>query len=739
MALSERLELLITANGQAAVREFGKVGDSAEKELSKTQSGLDKTGSTLTSVGTKMIGVGAVLVAGFAATAKASEDANLAHLKLVNTIEKMPKLAGASVSAFEDQASALAQVTKYDDDATKAAQAMLGTFNLTSDEIIKATPLVQDYASKFGVDLVDASKQVGKAFMGQIGALQRNGVTIDKAAYATDHYSAVIDALRQQAGGFAQQEGKTFSGQLEIMKNNLGEVAEGVGVGAVKAFNTLLGPVKSLSQTFMNLDPATQSLVGQIGTFGAVGLIAAGAVSTLVGQAIKMRDNFSAALSGVKSLGTAIRNNLGTTAAVGGVLAVGVLLYQQWAQANQEAAQRSQEFTDTLDKQTGSITDNTKQLQLHKLEQNGATEALAKAGLTLDDYTAAVQDEGGKIKDVASIYSVYSTNHQKAADVLRQAGGARNELLAQLAEEGALTPAVVDSLREESAAYDKNAKALGTRNQVGVATLDQNGKIISSSDQNAQAVADWAEGVDKLNQALKEQQDTERALLDPQFAMIDATQKLTDAQNHYIEVSHYGKIQNAETQAALLDVAKASEDLDFATRNLTNAYQTGAASIDQTRATLAQWVNQGKITQKQADAIAWSLTVTKQKADELTNSTYRVNIDTEEAMKKLQALLTASGQLTQSLEARGIDRTTGGGPTGTRAQGGPVHAGQAYIVGDRRGMDTAEVFTPSVDGYIHPNTNGLGGGNNYTFNFPNYVGSKDDLIAAIREAEGALS
>lgn len=41
-----------------------------------------------------------------------------------------------------------------------------------------------------------------------------------------------------------------------------------------------------------------------------------------------------------------------------------------------------------------------------------------------------------------------------------------------------------------------------------------------------------------------------------------------------------------------------------------------------------------------------------------------------------------------------------------RANGGPVRRGMSYLVGEKR----AELFTPSEDGYIHPNANGNGSG-----------------------------
>ena len=36
----------------------------------------------------------------------------------------------------------------------------------------------------------------------------------------------------------------------------------------------------------------------------------------------------------------------------------------------------------------------------------------------------------------------------------------------------------------------------------------------------------------------------------------------------------------------------------------------------------------------------------------------------------------------------------------SRKMGGPVKAGRAYIVGDERGLETAEIFVPRVDGTI---------------------------------------
>ena len=179
MALNERLELLITANGSAAVREFGKVGDAADKELKKTQGSLDKTANTMTSVGTKAIGVGVILTAAFVGAAKAADESQIATAKMLNTIDNAPQLAGESVDQFQDLATALQKSTVATDEQVLSAEAMLGQFGLTAAEIKGLTPLVVDLSRKMGIDMESAAKMVGKAMDGSSGALKKAGIVID--------------------------------------------------------------------------------------------------------------------------------------------------------------------------------------------------------------------------------------------------------------------------------------------------------------------------------------------------------------------------------------------------------------------------------------------------------------------------------------------------------------------------------------------------------------------------------
>lgn len=290
--MTDSLRILITANGAQAEREFAKVGAASRKSLGMAETNAQRYSRSLTSAGVAMASFGAVALIGLGKAAQAAEEERGALLRLENSIQNMPELAGATTDAFLEQAAALQDSTRFADDMTVSAQAMLGTFHLTEQQILDLIPAVQDYAAKFGVDLVTASKQVGRAVSGSAGALTRNGIVMDEAAFAADHYGTVLSALRENAGGFAAEEGQTLSGQIEILKNNMMDLAEGVGVGATEAFSDMAGAVKFLADRFDDLDPATQSAIGQVATWGAVGLTAVGATSFLVGQLLKLGPAF---------------------------------------------------------------------------------------------------------------------------------------------------------------------------------------------------------------------------------------------------------------------------------------------------------------------------------------------------------------------------------------------------------------------------------------------------------------
>lgn len=523
MALTERLAILLDVNGAAAVKEFEKVGNAAERELGKAENKADKFGSQLTSVGTKMIGVGAVLVAGFAHSAQAAEEANLSHLKLDNTLANSPQLAGANKQAFLDQATALQKVTKADDEAVISIQSLLGQFGLTQSGITEMTPLVLDLAQKMGIDLDTAAKMVGKSVEGSAGALKKAGIEVDATAFANDHYAATVDALRQKVGGFAEQEGKTFSGQLTIMKNQLHDIEEGVGVGAAQAFGNLLKPVQSLSHSFTELSPAAQATVGTVGTYASVALIGAGATSTLIGFVIKARENFTQAAGGVgnfvRGLGTmdgAIKG-LSFAAAIGGTILLTKVLQDNATEASKwaDAIAGGGTLPEQLDRLNKQIEDQEKKVRdfrsqdvgpLHLYGSNegraeaDALDALKKKKEELEGSTRSLtnaQDlEKRGVDQLGNAIEDTGEKEAKEKAEMDKATSARSEAISKLKEFYDVAAGHVDTERALAQAHDDLSRAIqsnGIYFDIGTQQGRDNQKAFEAA---GQAAVEW--GVDLM-------------------------------------------------------------------------------------------------------------------------------------------------------------------------------------------------------------------------------------------------
>ncbi len=321
--LTDRLAILIDANGAGAIREFEKVGKAAERDLGKAQTGATQVGSSMMRTGAVMIGVGGVLVAGAKMAADASDEHRAAVGRLNNTIANAPQLIHASSSALQGQAAALSQVTVASRTQIITAQSLLGQFGLTQEQITRTIPLVIDLSRKMGIDLDSAARLVGKSIEGIPKGLQAQLGPMDKAAYAADHYGTTLKKLNETVGGFAENP-KTLSGQLAILGNQFQTFKEDVGDGAAAAFAGMLGPLRAVGSEINQMGPGTKSAVGGLMAIGGVGLVVAGGLSVAVGAVVKMvanlslvKDKASSAASGLRSVDGAAKGLSFAGAAVG--------------------------------------------------------------------------------------------------------------------------------------------------------------------------------------------------------------------------------------------------------------------------------------------------------------------------------------------------------------------------------------------------------------------------------------
>ena len=407
MALLERLQILIDADAGGAVREFKKIGNTADRELGKATKSMDRMSSKLTSFGAGAVVGAAALGAGLAMFAKEASAAETQQLKLTNSIKNSSAAFPGNGKALRDQASALQKVTVADDDAIVSAQALLVQFGRTSKETEQLTPLVVDLSRKMGIDLDSAAKAVGKSSDGSSGALKKMGIQVVDLGGGATATQNTIAALASTVGGFATSEGQTFAGQMQIMSNSFSELKENVGKGVLEIVNPILG----IGAAAGSVNPEIASTAGKLGTIGAGAAGMIGTVSIATGALMKMKGQFTQ-VTGSGAAATTSLTGAGKAAGAIGAIGAAVAIYEIGNALN-DASFNADKFAASSDRLSTDFA-KTGKIDLEKF--NTSAKATTKLGdriwdginkpiqssneLKIDGYTMQIDDVLRKIQDL---------------------------------------------------------------------------------------------------------------------------------------------------------------------------------------------------------------------------------------------------------------------------------------------------------------------------------------------------
>lgn len=228
--------------------------DAAAKGLSFTMKDLiGFAGGALVAVG-----VGTFLKS----SVEAFNESDKAAAQLNATLRSTGYAAGLTKDALDKQAESLMNVSTFDDDAITGAQSLLLTFTNIKDEVFNQTiPVIADLATKMGTDLKGATMQVGKALQDPtqgMAALRRVGVSfsesqqkvikdLQETGNLAGAQKLILAELNKEFGGSAAAAAATYSGQMQILQHQFGNIKEEIG-----------GMVASL---LIQLKPALQSAI----------------------------------------------------------------------------------------------------------------------------------------------------------------------------------------------------------------------------------------------------------------------------------------------------------------------------------------------------------------------------------------------------------------------------------------------------------------------------------------------
>jgi hypothetical protein len=444
---------------------------------------------------------------------------------------------------------------------------------------------------------------------------------VDDHARAQAILALIMEQSADAQGQFAR-EGDTLAGQQQRLAAQFEDLKASIGEGAIPVMKTLADVTSTVVGTLSEANAATGGFLGQAATIATVGALAAGGLSLVVGQALKMHQSFSTARTVVSDFaGGGGLGRLAGTVSRGGALIGGLLLLDQVldqvissnpAAADIEkldttlrrfgrTAEVSGELADLAGDDFGKLKDAFDTLNSSSpsdtLDRTNdrLNSVLSTVSLGAADASTAVEEAQQTFDDFdAALAGIAERDPGMAFDILADAAGSAGLSVEDLKAELPAYSGVVDEAKESAA-------------EAGV-EVDEFGRSMDGS----------AGSTANATSAIEEYSDKLKSLLDPLFGAISAANGLRDANQDVIDKTaalveaeaQYGA-GSAEAAAAALALsdaqtgaAEAALDQEGALLTLKDAVDNETVSVSAAKAKLAEWVAQGWITQASADATA---------------------------------------------------------------------------------------------------------------------------------------
>lgn len=226
---------------------------------------------------------------------------------------------------LQEYASHLQSVSTFGDEATVSSIALLQSLtNLDVNGLKRTTTAAADFATVLGIDLESATRLLAKAAIGQVDALKRYGIEVEKASTDSETFERVLTKLNSSFGGAANSQLNTYNGAVKSLGNAYGDLFEPIGdivvknTAVVATFNAVKDIINELSKDIADNNSEFRALVTD-GIFVAIAASqvlfdsldgvtrvakALGAVVTAVGPAITLGlvEPFKIAFDAIASL-----------------------------------------------------------------------------------------------------------------------------------------------------------------------------------------------------------------------------------------------------------------------------------------------------------------------------------------------------------------------------------------------------------------------------------------------------
>jgi hypothetical protein len=269
------LEILLKARDEAS-----RVLDKADKNLKTYAGNIEKFARPallgLTAATSLLIGATAVFV-------HAAAEGEVASASLEAAIRAtgiaFDESGAAEVDAF---VRSLANFSGFSTNEVKTALAILVIETGDVEEAMNRERIAVDFARGAHLDLVTASKLLGKITDDTINVLARYGIHVDKNTTSTELFALITQKFAGQAAAYAD----TLEGKWGKVQNRFSDLTEDVGKLLIPVIDRLLDAAERAEVGLAKMEPDIAKWLSHNSEVVAFGVAIAGVVVAIAGLAI---------------------------------------------------------------------------------------------------------------------------------------------------------------------------------------------------------------------------------------------------------------------------------------------------------------------------------------------------------------------------------------------------------------------------------------------------------------------
>jgi hypothetical protein len=726
------------------IEVLGNAKDAA-KALGDVRSDTDRAAERFTSFGQVTLAASAVGAVGLYKLANAAGDYGEAQSAATVIFGDAVDI----VTEFGEAASETAGMSKK---AAVDGANTFGTFGksagLAGEDLAGfSTEMVQlagDLASFKNTSPEQAIEAIGAALRGESEPIRQYGVLLDDA---TLKQRAMTLGIYEGTGALTPQQ-KVLAAQAEILAQTTDAQGDylrtsdslanqqrtltaefenlkvGIGQGVLPMMTSLVGGASDVLGVFSELSPGTQSVIGKLGGVVVVSGLVVGALSMLAGKVLEARDRFTTlGTDGTRSL-----NNVGKAAAGLGAAGAAIAVYQM-GQALNDATKDVIGLETAINKL--KVAEGPKDVASAIEEASESSEGFIDKLSNIGNYL------GGGTWDQGSVeVEGYKIEVEKVAEVLDAVKATGDsDLLGRTidafraADTSAITAVGgVERFNDTLDSYEENLESGKAASEDAAGAVDEFGGQAVDAEQE---LADLDEQVRTLTEGIREFQGTALSADQAQRALLDATQALVESMGENGKTLDINTTAGRKNRDALDDQVAAAFELAQKQALLDTTGQTSKRTLQEQALVLANMRREGIIPTGEAylellrtyeltpDAIETQVVAdtedAKRKAFDLAVQLANIPGVPAPLKSKIQTAINSGDyaeaerllqQLTRERTARiRVDALAGSFPIfgvlglPTRAEGGPVAAGQPYLVGE----EGPEIVIPKGAGTVLPN------------------------------------